>query len=77
VCGNTGGFVVEEGGLRIKWDEESEYCCITWKGKQKHIDDIFVNGSSEWKGLQGNKVKLQEWRDLDVGKVQLPSEQQT
>ncbi|KAF1364618.1 hypothetical protein EJ07DRAFT_171575 [Lizonia empirigonia] len=34
------------------------------------------NGSAEWKGLQGSKEKLQEWRDLDVGRVELPSEQQ-
>ncbi|KAJ4362780.1 hypothetical protein N0V95_001272 [Ascochyta clinopodiicola] len=44
-------------------------------GKEKHIDDIFKNGSAEWKGLQGSKEKLQEWEELDVGRVQLPSEQ--
>jgi multimeric flavodoxin WrbA len=76
VCGNTGRFVVEGGKVRVQWDEESDYCCITWRGKQKHIDDIFKNGSAEWKGLQGSKEKLQEWRRLDVGRVQLPSEQQ-
>lgn len=77
VCGNTGRLVVEGGKVSVKWDEESEYCCITWRGKEKHIDDIFKNGSAEWKGLQGSKEKLQEWRDLDVGRVTLPSEQQS
>lgn len=76
VCGNTGRLVVEEGKVRVQWDEDSDYCCITWRGKQKHIDDIFKNGSAEWKGLQGSKEKLQEWRDLDVGRVTLLSEHQ-
>lgn len=74
VCGNTGQFVVDNGKVQVRWDEESEYCCITWRGKEKHVDDIFKNGSAEWKGLQGTKDKLQEWRDLDVGRVTLPSE---
>lgn len=77
VCGNTGRFVVDGGKVGVKWDEESEYCCISWRGKQKHIDDIFKNGSAEWKGLQGSKEKLQEWKDLDVGRITLPSEQQS
>ncbi|KAF9695967.1 hypothetical protein EKO04_006212 [Ascochyta lentis] len=76
VCGNTGRFVVGDGKVKVQWDEDSDYCCITWRGKQKHIDDIFKNGSAEWKGLQGSKEKLQEWRELDMGRVQLPSEQQ-
>lgn len=76
VCGNTGRFVVEGDRVRVQWDEDSDYCCISWRGKEKHLDDIFKNGSAEWKGLQGSKEKLQEWRDLDVGRVELPSEQQ-
>ncbi|KAF2622157.1 flavo protein [Macroventuria anomochaeta] len=76
VCGNTGRFVVQGGKVEVQWDEESDYCCITWRGKEKHIDDIFKNGSAEWKGLQESKEKLQEWRDLDLGRLQLPSEQQ-
>ncbi|KZM18449.1 oxidoreductase [Ascochyta rabiei] len=77
VCGNTGRFVVgDEGKVKVRWDEDSDYCCITWRGKQKHLDDIFKNGSAEWKGLQGSKEQLREWRELDVGRVELPSEQQ-
>lgn len=74
VCGNTGRFVVEDGRVRVQWDEDSDFCCITWRGKEKHVDDIFKNGSAEWKGLQGNKEELQKWRSLDMGRVQLPSE---
>jgi multimeric flavodoxin WrbA len=78
VCGNTGRFVVTGGNkVRVEWDEDSDYCCITWRGKQKHIDDIFKNGSAEWKGLKGSKESLQAWRNTDVGRVQLPSEQQS
>lgn len=76
VCGNTGRFVVSDAKVRVQWDEESEYCCITWKGKEKHIDDIFENGSKEWKGLQASRDELQTWRKLDVGRVTLPSELQ-
>ncbi|KAJ8116641.1 hypothetical protein OPT61_g1969 [Boeremia exigua] len=74
VCGNTGVFVVVDGKMAVKWDENSEYCCISWRGKEKHVDDIFKNGSAEWKGVQGSKEQLQEWRELDVGRVLLPSE---
>lgn len=75
-CGNTGKFVVGNGKVEVKWDEESECCCISWLGKEKHIDDIFKNGSAEWKGLEGSKKQLQEWMELDVGRITLPSEQQ-
>lgn len=74
VCGNTGRFVVSGGKAEVRWDEESEYCCITWKGKEKHIDDIFKNGSAEWKGLQASQDELRMWREVDVGRVTLPSE---
>jgi multimeric flavodoxin WrbA len=74
VCGNTGRFVVVGGKVVVEWDAESEYCCITWRGKEKHIDDIFKNGSAEWKGLAGSKEELERWREVDVGRVELPSE---
>ncbi|KAF1924422.1 flavo protein [Didymella exigua CBS 183.55] len=76
VCGNTGRFIVRNGKVGVEWDEDSDYCCITWRGKEKHIDDIFKNGSKEWKGLQGKKEELEKWRALDVGRVTLPSEEQ-
>ncbi|KAJ4989587.1 hypothetical protein SVAN01_04964 [Stagonosporopsis vannaccii] len=72
VCGNTGRFVIKNIKVEVKWDENSEYCCISWKGKEKHLDDIFKNGSGEWKGLHGNKEQLQKWRELDLGMVTLP-----
>jgi hypothetical protein len=74
VCGNTGRFIINNGAVEVKWDEDSEYCCITWKGKEKHIDDIFKNGSAEWKGLAGSTAELERWRAMDVGRVELPSE---
>ncbi|KAF2030106.1 flavo protein [Setomelanomma holmii] len=72
-CGNTGRLVVEDGKVRPQWDEESEYCCMWMKGKQKHVDDIFKKGSAEWKGGQGDEAfeeRLREWRGRDVGKVE-------
>ncbi|KAH6629739.1 flavoprotein-like protein [Boeremia exigua] len=72
VCGNTGRFVVKDGKMEVKWDENSEYCCITWRGKEKHLDDIFKNGSAEWKGMQGSKEQLEEWRKMDIGRIVLP-----
>lgn len=76
VCGNTGRFVVSNGKVEVQWDAESEYCCITWRGKEKHIDDIFKNGSAEWKGLAASEEELERWRTMDVGRVELPSERQ-
>ncbi|KAF3038048.1 hypothetical protein E8E11_002019 [Didymella keratinophila] len=76
VCGNTGRFIVNNGKVEVQWDEESEYCCIMWRGKEKHIDDIFKNGSAEWKGLAGSEKEIERWRTVDVGRVTLPSEQQ-
>lgn len=78
VCGNTGRLEVQSNGsITTRWDEDSEYCCITMKGKQKHVDDIFKKGSSEWKGLDTDEEfaeKLKNWRGKDCGKVQLGSE---
>lgn len=74
VCGHTGRFVVREGSVGVAWDADSEYSCITWRGKLKHLDDIFKNGSAEWKGLQTSKDELDKWRAVDVGRVTLPSE---
>ncbi|KAF3040904.1 hypothetical protein E8E12_005938 [Didymella heteroderae] len=76
VCGNTGRFLVDGGKVKVEWDAESDYCCITWRGKEKHIDDIFKNGSAEWKGLAGSKKELEAWREVDVGRITLPSERQ-
>ncbi|KAH7397090.1 flavoprotein-like protein [Pyrenochaeta sp. MPI-SDFR-AT-0127] len=72
VCGTTGTLVVAEGKIVPSWDQDSEYCCITMKGKQKHIDDIFKNGSAEWKGFDsdaGFKKTLDEWRGVDAGQI--------
>jgi len=78
VCGNTGRLVGSgECVVGPQWDEDAEYCCVTMEGKQKHIDDIFKKGSSEWKGRDDDEVfeeKLREWRDVDCGKVCLESE---
>lgn len=72
-CGNTGRLVVDEHRrVRPVWDEESEFCCISMKGKQKHVDDIFVNGSAEWKGGMLNDAfekKMKDWRARDCGKL--------
>ncbi|KAL6706771.1 hypothetical protein ACN47E_005107 [Coniothyrium glycines] len=72
VCGNTGRLV---GGAKVsvQWDEASDYCCLTMKGKEKHIDDIFKNGTNEWKGLDADEAftkKLQDWRGRDCGKIE-------
>ncbi|OAL50418.1 hypothetical protein IQ07DRAFT_631439 [Pyrenochaeta sp. DS3sAY3a] len=73
VCGNTGRLRVEGGGKVVTvWDEDSEFCCVTMKGKMKHVDDIFKKGSAEWKGLDGDagfRKRLEEWRGVDAGEV--------
>ncbi|KAI8936574.1 hypothetical protein NX059_006974 [Plenodomus lindquistii] len=77
-CGNTGRLVVGEGGkFSVEWDVDSDYTCITMRGKDKHVDDIFKNGSTEWKGLDEDKEfknDLQSWREKDCGRVTLKSE---
>lgn len=77
VCGNTGRLVASaDGVVRPQWDEESDYCCITIRGKEKHVDDIFKKGSKEWKGLGDDdqfKQTLKTWREKDYGKVNLGS----
>lgn len=74
VCGNTGKLVLgKDGAVVPEWDTDSEYCCITMKGKQKHIDDIFKNASAEWKGPDADgefEERSREWRGCDVGKVE-------
>ncbi|KAH7095727.1 flavoprotein-like protein [Paraphoma chrysanthemicola] len=74
-CGNTGKLVAREGGkVGPVWDTESEYCCISMKGKQKHVDDIFKKGSSEWKsGVRDAafEERLKEWRGRECGRVEL------
>ncbi|KAF2856176.1 hypothetical protein T440DRAFT_550561 [Plenodomus tracheiphilus IPT5] len=77
-CGNRGRLVGGVGGrVRVEWEVESEFCCITMRGKEKHVDDIFEKGSVEWKGLDEDvefKGDLRGWREEDCGRVRLESE---
>jgi hypothetical protein len=55
------------------WDAESEYCCMSMRGKQKHVDDIFKKGSAEWKGGvrdEAFEARLADWRGRDCGRLE-------
>tara|TARA_R110002003_G_scaffold198_25_gene15620 strand:- start:28127 stop:29140 length:1014 start_codon:yes stop_codon:yes gene_type:complete len=73
-CGNTGRLEVDgKGKVGPVWDVDSEYCCVSMKGKQKHVDDIFKKGSAEWKGGVRDgafEARLAEWRGRDCGRLE-------
>lgn len=74
VCGAQGKLVIRANGdIRPIWEEDSNISALTLKGKQKHRDDIVRKLDAERLVLPGIAAQLEQWRNIQIPHVQLPS----
>ncbi|KAJ9657936.1 hypothetical protein H2198_004019 [Neophaeococcomyces mojaviensis] len=78
-CGALGKLIVgEDGALRPMWDMDCTVSSLTWKGKERHIEDLKTIGAKEMKDIRADEDfegKRQRWKDVEVKLVELPSQQ--
>ncbi|KAK4539423.1 hypothetical protein LTR36_010944 [Oleoguttula mirabilis] len=79
-CGARGKLVVGEtaaGGGKAQilpeWEEDSEWSCVTLKGKIKHGEDILSWGSRERGKMAAVEEEKAKWLGVEMPQVPLPS----
>lgn len=73
-CGHRGRLVAgSDGRIRPVWDEDGIYSCITFKGKDKHLDDIMGQVAREKKVIGSIQGKKAEWEKVVIDRAPMPS----
>jgi multimeric flavodoxin WrbA len=74
-CGARGWLAVgDDGKILPRWEEDSEWSCVTMKGKLKHGEDILSWGARE-RGKMASIIEEKErWLNVHIAQVPLPSQ---
>lgn len=77
-CGAQGVLKVDPDGIiRPVWNKNCGVSSITWAGKKLHVGDIHKESAAETFDIQnctGFDLKRQQWREVAVPLVELPSQ---
>ena len=74
-CGARGRLAMKEDGQILpEWEEDSEWSCVTLKGKIKHGEDILSWGARERAKIATVQQEKERWLRIEIPLVPLPSQ---
>ncbi|TKA30700.1 hypothetical protein B0A50_02420 [Salinomyces thailandicus] len=66
-CGARGRLVVgEDGEVLPEFEADSEWSCLTLRGKVKHCEDIVRWGREQEGRMEGIRAEVRRWAELEV-----------
>ena len=74
-CGARGWLRAgNDGKILPQWEKNSEWSCVTMKGKLKHSEDILSWGARERGKMAAIAEERDRWLNVRIARVPLPSE---